>query len=168
MSRAHRITLKTGEIVLVDVADKELVSEYRWHRGGTKNRYAATNINGKTTYLHRLLLGASTGDIVDHIDGNPHNCRRKNLRFVTHSQNSQNRAMTDNPFGFRGVVYRPTGKKYQAYVQRNGLTYRGPRRERAEDAARDWDDMARGLFGEYTTYNFPREGELQVKVRGAS
>lgn len=167
MSRTHKLTLTTGEVALVDLADQCLVSEYCWHRGGTGNRYAVSKINGISVYLHRLILGAGVGDIVDHIDGDPLNCLRSNLRFATRSQNAANREATNNQFGYRGVAFYPKKNKYQARVIRDHGTFRGPYRKTAEAAAQDFDDLARGLFGKFCSFNFPRPGERQVKSKGA-
>lgn len=167
MSRVSRIKLKTGEIALVDLADAHLVREYKWYRGGTKNRYAVSHADGSQgnapIYLHRLLMGAGHGDVVDHINGEPLDCRKANMRFVTMSQNSANRTNTKNPSGYRGAFYFPLKRKYKARITCDGGVFSGPYRATAKQAAHDWDSLARALFGEFATYNFPRQGERGVK-----
>lgn len=170
MSRVSKIELKTGEIALVDMADAHLVREYRWHRGGTKNGYACayarTGRGRRKLYLHRLVMGAGDGQTVDHINGDPLDCRKENLRIVTRSQNAANRSKTRNPSGFRGVFYFPKKRKFQARLTCQGKVYRGPYQEDAESAAHDWDGFARGFFGEYASLNFPRQGERGVVAVG--
>lgn len=167
MSRVSKITLKTGEVASVDMSDIHLVKEYRWHRGGTKNQYAvayAREGRGKSPlYLHRLIMGAGDGEIVDHINGDPLDCRKANLRIVTRSQNAANRSVTKNPSGYRGVFYFPQRRKYQARVTCEGGVFRAPYRKAAKQAATDFDSLARALFGEFATYNFPRRGERGVE-----
>jgi hypothetical protein len=79
--------------VLISSEDFERVSAHSWcaHTGG----YAITqikNAEGKwaTTYLHRFLMNAGPGQIVDHRDQNPANNTRRNLRFCTVRENNMN------------------------------------------------------------------------------
>src|SRR5262245_35202767 len=89
------VPLTRGKVALIDDADYELVSRFKWHaqRGGYGNTYyAVTNIrlpDGKWTALrmHVLLLGHKG---IDHIDGDGLNNQRSNLRLATQSQNSAN------------------------------------------------------------------------------
>jgi hypothetical protein len=161
----HKIPVGSG-VALVDSCDAHLVRQYRWHPGGTKNHYAITAINGKNTYMHRLILDAGKGEIVDHIDGNPLNNRRSNLRLVTPSENSANRSETSNPWGFKGVCYYEQKHKFQARVCKEGATYRGPYRKTPEQAAQDYDALARGIYGPFATFNFPQPGERGVTAIG--
>lgn len=166
MSRVYKVKVSDTE-AMVDPSDAHLVRQYAWHRGGTKDGYAATTIKGKTTYMHRLILGAAASEIVDHIDGNPLNNRRSNLRIVTRSQNAANLAFSRNPYGFKGVCFYPEKNRYQGRVCKDSGTFRGPYRKTPEEAARDYDAMARGIHGDHTTYNFPLPGERGVIVRPA-
>lgn len=163
-TKAHKITLPTGEVALVDITDAYLVGQYRWHRGGTGNRYvAASTPKGEPPlYLHRLIKAPGPAELVDHIDGNPLNNRRSNLRIVTPSQNAANLTETKNQTGFRGVaMYGP--RRFRAMLEHHGAVFRGPSRRTAKQAAQDFDMMARGIFGEFASFNFPRQGERGVR-----
>jgi len=75
---------------IVDDEDYERASQHRWfaHRvNGSLTVYAKATKRRETIYLHRLILGAGHSQIVDHVDGDGLNCRRLNLRFVSHSEN---------------------------------------------------------------------------------
>lgn len=97
----------------VDEVDHLWACQYRWHL--TTVGYAArSQRRGKDNkpfrmYLHREILGLKHGFrdlVVDHIDGDPFNNRRSNLRAVTHAQNCQNRKVpADNKSGYRGVSW---------------------------------------------------------------
>ncbi|NVK19766.1 MAG: HNH endonuclease [Methylocystaceae bacterium] len=166
MAKTIKLKLITGETALIDRTDYHLVKEYVWRRGGTENRYAASLLDLgdtiTTIYLHRLVMCAGSKDIIDHINGNPLDCRKENLRFVTSSQNAANRTFTNNPFGYRGVCYFPKKRKFQARLMEGGGVFRSPYYKTPVEAARYYDKLARGLFGEYATYNFPEEGERGV------
>ncbi|DBB15910.1 TPA: hypothetical protein ACH3X3_003507 [Trebouxia sp. C0006] len=72
----------------------------------------------KEYYLHRLIVGdVPDGYQVDHIDNNPLNNTRSNLRLVTARQNLLNR-YTPNEIGYAGVSQ--VRERYQARVVVNG------------------------------------------------
>lgn len=57
-------------------------------------------------HLSRFLMDCPKGLVVDHIDGDPLNNRRGNLRIVTQGENSQNRELTfgvERREGARGI-----------------------------------------------------------------
>jgi hypothetical protein len=100
--------------ILVDECDRHFLKAYRWHLQGGANRprrrqYVATTAPGKRTiYLHRVILDLGPGEFGDHINGDPLDNRRANLRRVTHRENTQNRpnANRNNTSGARGVTMR--------------------------------------------------------------
>jgi hypothetical protein len=58
----------------------------------------------RTIYLHRLIMKPNEDMSVDHINNNPFDNRRSNLRIVTHAQNMQNMsAHKGSQSGIRGV-----------------------------------------------------------------
>lgn len=82
---------------------------YTWHVHGNTEAlpYVGTSIEGKKTQLHRYILNAPEDVLVDHINGNPLDNRKKNLRLVDHKGNAQNRTRlsSHNTSGYRGVWY---------------------------------------------------------------
>lgn len=72
--------------------------------------------------LHRVLLGLSIGDkrIGDHINGNPLDCRRSNLRVVSPAESSANVSGrgSHGVRGVRGVTQLPYGS-WGAYGSRD-------------------------------------------------
>lgn len=171
-NHTHRIKRSDGAEILVDAIDADLVREYSWSPGGTNKRYAAAFIQQgnsvSTVYLHRLVMGAGAGQVVDHVDGNGLNCRRDNLRIVTKSENGANRSFTRNRTGFRNVSFSPKRNRYQARVGKQGGVFRGPYRSTAEEAAKDADAILRGLFPRGVAMNFPQDGEQGISRAGAS
>lgn len=98
-------------------------------------------------YLHRLLLDPPDGMVVDHIDGNPLNNRRNNLRVGTASENLQNRkgAMTNSETGVRGVFKRKDCDLWEAQVVVMRKKYRSTHKTK-EDAEAAVKEMRRRLL----------------------
>jgi hypothetical protein len=161
---AH-IRLASGELVLVDAIDYEWASRLRWCAGSVFRYAVRKERQGDryaTVYLHRQITGAGPGQIVDHISGDPHDCRRSNLRVTDRVGNARN--MTSSPRqkagGRKGVTLRPDGK-WQARIKTrvDGVAKQiSLGRFYSEDmAARAYDAAARFHFGDHASLNFPAD-----------
>lgn len=159
------IKLKTtnGFDFYVDMEDVDLVSKYKWRAfsHGRGYRIARSNChtyNGdwhsKTAFLHRFLLKAKKGQIIDHIDGNALNNCRSNLRFCTFQQNLWNKPLRkDSSTGFIGVNYIKKRRTWISRVAINGKrTVVGIYRDKKE-AALAYNVAASFAFGEYAKLN---------------
>jgi len=113
----------------------------------------------KTTIrMHRFILSAKAGDLVDHRDGDGLNNQKVNLRLATTAQNGRNqRRRADNRSGFKGV--KANGSKWMARIRANNQRIFIGNFSTKEDAARAYDAVARLLFGEFARLNFPRPGD---------
>lgn len=146
--------------VMVSDCDYELLNQDKWHIGS--HGYAVRTIpgtNGKKMLMHSLIMGECDGYEIDHIDHNPLNNTRENLRFVTHQQNSQNRRKPNkaNPISrYKGV--KPNNSKknpWQANIIVNGHSiYLGSFKTEFA-AAKAYDRAALNYFGQYACLNFP-------------
>lgn len=142
----------------VDAADVPLVSQYRWC---IKMGYAATmvakGVDQPHATMHRLIMGiafgAAQGLQVDHIDGNPLNNKRSNLRICTRSQNQMNKGvMRNNKTGLKGVSYCPNSdcrKKYRAAICANGKNIYLGMHATAEEAHAAYVAAAKIYHGEF-------------------
>jgi hypothetical protein len=109
---------------IIDAADAQL-ARHKWHlRDG---RYAVRSYQiarvKHNVYLHRAVLGLVPGDGLegDHIDRNKLDCRRSNLRIVTHAQNQQNLSPRSNGSSrYRGVSWDRRSGRWYAYGHANG------------------------------------------------
>jgi hypothetical protein len=91
-------TKKYGEIdILIDNEDVALASNYKLCVSYAKNTSSFYVMTSDRKYLHRLIMNAQKGQVVDHINHNTLDNRRGNLRLVSHSENALNslRAYTD-------------------------------------------------------------------------
>lgn len=153
------LILSNGQVALVDDADFDLVSKFSWHPHQARQRVPKTYVyghaNGKQVSLHRFLMAPEPGQLVDHINGDPLDNRRNNLRICAPSHNCMNRNRHRGPSGFIGVIAHTGG--WRARVGLNGKTYRKDGFKTAEAAARARDAMAIALHGEFAVLNFPEE-----------
>lgn len=72
-----------------------------------------------TYSLHRSIMKQSRGNglVVDHIDGNPANNCRSNLRVCTQGENTRNKARSsNNTSGFKGVSWDMQHRKWKADI----------------------------------------------------
>lgn len=94
--------------VLVDDEDYNRVNEFKWHILYDKDNpdyYCVFRRNkGVTEYLHRFVMNAKKGEMIDHRDCNPLNNQKHNLRFATCSQNQMNKKSRENSTSkYKGV-----------------------------------------------------------------
>ena len=143
-----KIELTQGKWALVDEADDPNLVAIKWCYSGSGYAVHNTSINGKsiTILMHRFLMRAKPGEIVDHIDGDPLNNQRANLRIVSYAQNSQNRKAS-GAVGFLGVEYRALKNKFFASIRKDGKFYSLGYFESPLDAAQAYDNKALELYG---------------------
>jgi hypothetical protein len=153
----RRIPMAHGQFVLVDAADYEWLRKYKWSPRGS-GRYAARRENGKTIYMHREIMNAPEGMVVDHIDGNaPNNCR-SNLRVCTPGQNRYNQAKRIGCTSrFKGVHRDSKSGKWFVMIRPDDKPLWLGYFDTEAEAARAYDRLAVELFGEFAYLNFPEE-----------
>lgn len=112
-----KISLTKGNVAFIDDEDTALIAGYSWV---SSHGYATARIRGgggKQIRMHRLILGAGKGQEVDHINGNPLDNRRQNLRFCTRSQNLYNKKrQKNNTSGFKGVCWDKNRNKWRMQI----------------------------------------------------
>lgn len=156
------IPLTQGRTALIDEADLPLIEGLKFSalRSATKNRdvyYARAWSLGAVVSLHRVIMGASPGQMVDHINGDGLDCRRSNLRFATKAQNAANTPLPVGKCGYRGVRTRVKNGRtgYRTTLCANGKRFdKGPYSDPAQ-AARAYDALAIKHHGEFAVLNFP-------------
>jgi len=153
------IELTKGQVTLVDDDDYEKFGHLKWHALKSRgNRFrAARSVCNKgkkrTLLLHREIIGAEPGDVVDHINRNPLDNRRSNLRIASHTKNLLNRPnQPNNKSGFKGVYWSSRDRLWmvdaragEARISRGFKT--------AADAARAYDDWVTVHHGEFACTN---------------
>jgi hypothetical protein len=104
--------------------------------------------------LHRLIMNAQRGDVIDHINLNVLDARRDNLRFATKSLNAHNRSVSvtkESGIQYIGVSWQYA--KYRAAISKDGEKYHCGAYYTPELAAWARDQMAIHLFGKDARLN---------------
>lgn len=152
--------VKVGQnhVALVDDEDFDRVSEWTWYlhnHGG----YAATTkyrVNRVRWLMHRLILNAPKGVEVDHINGNPLDNRKENLRLCERRENARNTRKHKADGEYKGIWKLPSGR-WTAAITKNYKaeslgTYDSP-----IVAALAYDNACRERFGAFGKPNFSDE-----------
>lgn len=145
------IKLTKGAIVLVDDEDYILLIRHRWC---LSNKYAVRREGPRGAnfiiYMHKQIL--NTIFAVDHINNNPLDNRRANLRLANKAQNSQNRPLqANNTSGYKGVSY--CQGKWQAYIKVKGNKINLGTFTLKEEAAFAYNQAAKLHFKEFAQLN---------------
>ena len=153
-----QIPITQGFVAIIDECDSDLLA-HKWHALKTGHKpYVSTNIkvngNWKGKRLHTLIAERilarplTSKEVVDHIDNNPLNNRRSNLRVCSVADNAKNKGTYQkNRTGLKGVYSRDG--KFRAQIQSNGVKYMLGTFDTAEEAYKTYCEAAKKYHGEF-------------------
>lgn len=144
-----KITLQSGKVVTIDEDDFGMASGRYWYVNN--HGYVCTR---DAPQLHRMIMGAKKGEIVDHRNGDPLDNRKCNLRLCNAHQSSCNRRIQkNNTSGFKGVSLKKNTGKYDATIRVHGKdNYLGTFDNKVE-AAKAYNKAAHRFHGEFASLN---------------
>jgi len=124
----------------------------KWNAQKSGARFYVSKNHGRNgkMYLHRFLMDAQPGQVLDHINGDSLDNRKSNLRFCSHRQNMANKVGRVD--ALKGVTR--SGKNWAAQIQTNGVHVNIGVFSTQYDAARAYDFAAAMFFGEFAVFNF--------------
>ena len=156
---AKEIQLTQGKVAIVDDSDYEELSKYKWYANCIKGTYYAVHtINKKSgcnikILMHRFILNAKKGIIIDHINRDTLNNSRSNLRECNHKENRLNSKLNkNNKTGFRGVSIYGKTNKFTASIKLHKNTRIGIY-ENSIDAAKAYNEYALKYNGKFAKLN---------------
>lgn len=147
-------------VCYIDKEDYNLVNQYRWNL--QSNGYAVANINGKSTLIHRLVMGVVDDPSfqVDHIRHNKLDNRKQMLRLCSASENRRNSQKHMKASSqFKGV-YNDQGKWHVQIFHNRKVRNKG-RYSNEKTAAKVYDYYALEHFKDFAYLNFPSEPYCQ-------
>ena len=131
---------------IIDLEDLNKVLSISWW--SNKNGYILNTAN--RLQLHRFIMNCPDNMMVDHINGNPLDNRKINLRICTPHQNSMNlKKKKNNASGIVGVWWDEARKKWYARIKHN---YKGiflGRYDNIEDAKNARIKAEKEYFGDF-------------------
>lgn len=163
----REISLTRGLVAIVDDSDYEWLSRWKWcalAQGSDRFRAVrGVRENGrhKPILMHRAIMQAPPGMTVDHINGDPLDNRRENLRLCQQGLNLLNRRAN--------LTGRKTSKFKGVYWQSDIRRWRARFREQhlgiftcEVAAAEAYDQAARAHNPGFARLNFPGGGGLSA------
>jgi hypothetical protein len=161
----RKIYLDEGKWTILDVEDYYRYAGFKWCIGGDKGKFYAIRgqmispADSKIVRLHRLIMNAPEGLLVDHKNNNTLDNRMANLRLATHAQNMQNRGKrrTKATSQYIGVSFDRSHGKWRAQIKYQGKYINLGRFDSEIEAAKAYDAAARKYHGEFARLNFPEE-----------
>lgn len=146
--------------ILIDDEDYELINKYSWVvcRDKLKREVAVkTNVwdsetkKTKQIPIHQIILKSK---FIDHIDSDPFNNQKSNLRKCNQSQNCKNRSIQKgNKSGFKGVFFQKKLGKWRAQISlKNKPKHIGCFTDPVK-AAMAYNEAAKLHYGEFAKLN---------------
>lgn len=156
-----------GEIfeTYIDLEDFEKVInfEYKWKADYQKNIdsyyavatiYSLETINGRrkstSVFLHKFVMNEKE-NIVDHIEHNTLDNRKKNLRVTTNDLNTKNRKSknSNNKSGYRNVCWLKSYGQWCVQLSIEGKNTRLGFFDDVDEAGKYSEEMRQKYYGEY-------------------
>lgn len=155
---SKEIPLTKGKVALVDDDDFAAFGEFSWSYSSAgyavRSVYPESFRRPKTETLHRVIMSAPPGLVVDHINGDRLDNRRENMRVCTIAQNCRNsRGRANRIEPYKGISRLSSGR-WKATVFCDGTGYYLGVYDTPEEAGRAYDRKATELFGEFAGLNF--------------
>lgn len=156
------IYTKKNEEIFMDDEDYEWLNQYTWH---VNQEYACRNVLvgdkiGAQLSMHRMIMDAKKGEVVDHINHNKIDNRKQNLRVCTYEDNSRNQSLRkNNKSGINGVHWHKNVKRWMAKIQHEGKPVSLGSFVKIEDAIVARKEAEIKYYGEFSNKNIQIDKE---------
>lgn len=144
-------TSNTNQEFYFDLEDYDKIKNYCWSENNSGKGYIYTSFERRNMFLHNLILSDSE---IDHINHNPKDNRKNNLRVVTRSQNQMNVGIKrNNSSGATGVCWDKQNNSWVARIQKDKIRHVLGHFSNFDEAVRARKIAEERYFGEYSYDN---------------
>lgn len=139
-----------GATVILDDEDYERFKDLSWFVGPRYTMNTTLRIP-----MHKMIIECPDGMVVDHINGNPLDNRRSNLRVCTQSENLMNTNKRRGDFSskYKGVSWDNSKQRWRAMVYKSGKKNHAGYHRCEVQAAEAYNRKAVELYGEFARLN---------------
>jgi hypothetical protein len=161
----RRIPLTQGKFACVAPQDYAALVRHKWCAAKQGRSWYAVRTDGnRQLRMHRVIMNAPPGVVVDHIDHNGLNNVPRNLRNCTQSQNARNqRPQEGRSSRYIGVTWLKQEQKWWARLQKDGRQQSLGLYDDEREAAKVRDAAALAQHGEFASLNFPRHTKSWIR-----
>ena len=161
---------------IIDADDLQKVRYHKWRCDSSYHIVTGNSSNTRPTiYLSKLIMDVSDPDlVVDHINGNPFDNRKQNLRICTQSENICNKHFMSNNNSSRiiGIHWDKYRRRWAPEIQKYNIRVHLGRYQDIEEARYVRYIAEQLCFGEFQSYpnrefyniSKQRKAELQKYV----
>lgn len=135
----------------IDIEEIEKCKIHKWSMYITQQKgiyIAKKSKENKSIYLHRYIMRCPSNKVVDHINHDTLDNRKRNMRIITHQQNIMNQKLNKNNTSGHTGVYLYKGK-WLSIITVNGKQIRLGYYENKEEAVKARKEAEKKYFGEY-------------------
>lgn len=149
----------SDSFAIVDDKDFEWLSLHKWHL--TEKGYAVCGVYNPITKktekyrMHRMIMMAKKGQIVDHKNRIKLDNQKSNLRFATRTQNMFNSKLpSNNTSGYKWICWDKSRKKYHVSTKINQKKINVGRYDTLEEAIVAVKYKILPLMGEFVPHEY--------------
>lgn len=118
----------SGDDFIISECDYEKVKKLQWQINS--QGYPEATLNKRRVKIHRYILDLlefkGYSEVVDHINRDPRDNRRENLRIVTQAENCNNSSIkSTNTSGYKNIFFQKDINKWRVYKTYRGKRYEG-------------------------------------------
>ena len=149
------VPLTNGGFATVSAIDYRRVSQQKWCLCTSKGcKYVMSSHSRGKKSLHRFVMRARKGIIIDHINRNTLDNRRDNLRACSIAQSNMNRrGNVGGSSRFKGVHWYESRQRWKCSIKVCGKQYYLGEFHNEQDAAITYNVAAQIFFGEFAYLN---------------
>lgn len=150
-----KVPLTNGGFATVSAIDYERVRKWKWCLCTSKGcTYVMSSRNRNKKSMHRFVMRARKGMIIDHINHNTLDNRRDNLRSCSISQSNMNRrGSIGSSSKFKGVHWYKCRQEWKSSIYVRGRHYFLGAFQNEDDAAIVYNVAAQLFHGEFAYIN---------------